>query len=501
MNNYFDSEEFQDILARYEESQKAGGSCYFDSDEFVDISDYYMETNRATLSLKVVEQGLRQHPDNATLKCAQCGLLIYFHRFDDAKKIWNELGKESKLEKTYLEAQLTYAYHHNVKKADQIFHEWFKMLQKDWERQKEREDYDSEEADNAIRDAYLHVMMSYIELSLIEHDEQLKGWIEEYVERYHPLGRNENDRMVADIVRECEYVDLIIKVFTSFLDNDPYFLDGWMILASAQHHNGDIDDALNSLEFALAIDPNNGDALSIKAHCLYDKSLFADALPCFLTARKYDEEHLDDRFISYCYLMLDDMDNALIYLKSAAKALVNCSGYAPEAQGWAMLEVAEQYLNIQHPKEALALVNKAQKLLPHQQEVMMLKGSIFLAMNQTEKALKVFSKVVKNVIHLPSALVQIGGTFLTYNYCNYSIPIFEKALIFPESSEFANRNDAYLYLAMAHYKLNNLDKSAEYLQIACEKCPERVKQIFPNIPATLPPEDYFDYIVKTNYSK
>ena len=502
MNPYFESEEFKNTLARYEESQRTGASCYFDSDDFVDFSDYYLEKNKPDVSLQVVEQGLQQHPDNGTLKCSQCGLLVYLHRFNEARSVLAELDDDYQLEKAYIIAQLTYAQNRDVEKADQLFHDWFKMLETDWDRQDEGEEDDAEDADNAIRDAYIHVMMSYVDLSDVEHDKQLKGWIESYVERYQPLGRHDSDWLVADIVRECEFVDLIITVFTSLLDSDPYMKDGWTVLAAAQHYNGELDDALNSLEFALAINPNDVDALSLKAHCYYEKNLFADAIHWFLEARPYDTYHLDDRYISYSYMMLEDVDNALIYLKSAEEGLDNFPEAATEAKGWALLEVAEQYLNCQHPKEALAVMKKVQKLLPKQKEVLMLKGTILLAMNQMEKALNTFSKYLELALCTPAALVHLGGLFLSYDHCDYAVPILEAALNYPEEyAEYNNRNEAYLYLALAYYKLNYVDESTEYLRLACEKCPEHVKKVFPNIPDTMPKEDYFDFIVKGDPSE
>ena len=38
---YFKSEEFQDILERYEASINAGSTPFMDADDFVDVADYY----------------------------------------------------------------------------------------------------------------------------------------------------------------------------------------------------------------------------------------------------------------------------------------------------------------------------------------------------------------------------------------------------------------------------------------------------------------------------
>ena len=41
-DDYFQSEEFLDILSRYEQAMSTGHAPYMDSDELVDVADYYM---------------------------------------------------------------------------------------------------------------------------------------------------------------------------------------------------------------------------------------------------------------------------------------------------------------------------------------------------------------------------------------------------------------------------------------------------------------------------
>lgn len=502
MANYFKSKEFLDTLARYEESQRAGESCYFDSEDFVDFSDYYLDHNKPDESLKAVQSGLLQHPDDTTLKCMEGGLMIYQHHFEEAKAIVNSLGDEEQLDVAYLNAQLTYALDKDVEKADRQFRAWLKQMEKEWSKSDEDDDdFDPEEADNAIRDAYIHVMMSFIELSDIDHDAQLRQWAEDYIERFQPLGKNEADFTLADIVRDSEFIDLVIKVYTMLLENDPYMKDGWTILAAAQHYNGDIEDALNSLEFALAINPKDLDAIATKAHCLYDKKQYKDALHWFLKYIKKDRSHLDDRYVSYCYLMMDDVYNALIYLDSAKKALKKNTVLSDSTKGWALYDIAEQYIHCQHYLEAKILTGQVLKLLPNQFEPLMLRATVLLATKEVEEAIGVYSKALSLTEHVPSTLISIGARFLTFDLCEIAVSVLEVALSFPaDDPNFQNRNYAYPYLALAYYRINKLDESFKYLKQACDICPELVKSIISSIPDNLPQEEYFDWLTQNEPS-
>lgn len=61
--DYFQSEEFLDILNRYEEATSAGHTPYMDSDELVDVADYYMSQGKYPLAKDATELALELHPD------------------------------------------------------------------------------------------------------------------------------------------------------------------------------------------------------------------------------------------------------------------------------------------------------------------------------------------------------------------------------------------------------------------------------------------------------
>lgn len=62
-DDYFTSEEFLDILSRYEQAMEAGSTPYMDSDELVDVADYYMSNGRHRQAQEATELALELHPD------------------------------------------------------------------------------------------------------------------------------------------------------------------------------------------------------------------------------------------------------------------------------------------------------------------------------------------------------------------------------------------------------------------------------------------------------
>ena len=61
--DYFQSDEFLDILNRYEQSVCTGRSPYMDSDELIDVADYYMSQGKHKEAIKATELALELHPD------------------------------------------------------------------------------------------------------------------------------------------------------------------------------------------------------------------------------------------------------------------------------------------------------------------------------------------------------------------------------------------------------------------------------------------------------
>ena len=62
-DDYFQSEEFADILQRYEQACSTGHKPYMDSDELVDVADYYMSQGKYSSALEATELALDLHPD------------------------------------------------------------------------------------------------------------------------------------------------------------------------------------------------------------------------------------------------------------------------------------------------------------------------------------------------------------------------------------------------------------------------------------------------------
>ena len=61
--DYFESEDFKEILRQYEESVKSGERIYMDADDLTDIADYYHYNNRLAEAEDAISLAIEYNPE------------------------------------------------------------------------------------------------------------------------------------------------------------------------------------------------------------------------------------------------------------------------------------------------------------------------------------------------------------------------------------------------------------------------------------------------------
>lgn len=501
----YNSPEFQDALSRYEQSRRDGAPCYLDSEDYVDISDYYLDHDKPVEALEVIDKGLSLHPNDDLLPAVRAGVLIYLHRFTEAREIVDKLDTDQNYDVIYLQAQLKYAVDNDLPAADKLFHEWIECVEDEWQcsstasySDDDEEEVSPEEAENEIRSAYMHIMVSYIELSLVDHSEYLRSWIAAYLKRFPKMGMYDPDYNVADICRDEGYVDYVETVFERLLDNDPYTPNGWTILAAAQQTNDKFEEALNSLEFALAINPDDVVANVTKAHCHYALQHFDVALPLFMKYRRQTESHSEDQYIAICYLHLHEVKLSLQYWKTAL-AYVEKEIEDAGTRGWKYYEISDGLAMCEEYAQALTLIQRALKIEPKNIDYRLQEANVLLGMQRVEEAVDKFSSLFHdNTELMPPLMLSAGIRCLAHDYAALADTMFSVVLSMKEEKfDFPNRNVIYAYMAMAKFQQNDLKGTLTHLRIACHETPDLVRHLYADyLPDTLLPEDYYDYLAK-----
>ena len=208
MPEYDDSIELDQLLRSYERSKRQGKPCYFDSDDYIDIVEYYMRNEQFQEALDAVEEGLSLHHRDSDLRSLKANVLICLQRYDEAEKLVDAIDPSDDPDVYYFRGQLACAYGHPLDERTQWFRTWMET-----EREECRQMSDDEEAHTRMREAYMHVIMSIVDLSAEDNlDDIIIPWVDEYIEQCTPLVGDDID---LDIARACHEVELIDKEIES----------------------------------------------------------------------------------------------------------------------------------------------------------------------------------------------------------------------------------------------------------------------------------------------
>lgn len=501
MDNYFESEDFRELLSSYEEQLALGESPYLDADDFADIADNYLTCDRPDDAMEAVERGLSIHPDDEVLLSTKSAILIFKHQYKEAREsiIQNDLKGNDVL---YQKAQLVYAIDSDLEKADLMFREWYK---------KEMDNVSAQDSPYVDRESYLHIISSYVELhdGAIENADDLaviRHWIEEYMERFAPLGRYEADVTVVDICRNNNLADLLVKGLSEVLDEQPYLNNGWSTLALGYFTLEQYEQAIDASEFALAINPHDKEALLTRAYC--HNFLGHKEEACCFFEKYWAEDDIDQvQGIPYsdCLVAIGKKDVALRYLIIGEKALEK------ENKGGMFMSDDQKKRYIQAMSDAIAVfqalerysdcercVNKLLALDPTNADFLFMSGNYQLAQKNTEEALLAYGQAITEANDRVMMAVDIALTLVMNNYDEFALEVLKMVDMMADKNPDISASVKSLpaVKALTYLKLGHSDMFLLNFKKAIESTPDLIQNIFCDyFPESLSINDYYDYAV------
>ena len=427
-DEYFDSDEFREMLATYEEAVSQGQPVFLDADELAEIADYYQMTGHADQADEAITLALSLSPGAVMPLVYKIHEALYYGRTDEAEQL-----------------------------LDQII-------------EKEYQDFIIDVA---------NIMQDY------GYAERAMQWMK----RAHHEDSAEYKELMARTLFGLGKYDDSEKLWTELIDDNPFSKRYWNALASAQFMNEDYSNAVESSEYALAIDPEDPDGLVAKANSLYRLGNFEQALEFF---RRYSEQVPDDEFAlmnqGTCLVNLERTDEAIDMLRKALETAPDDSPYLPDIYQ----ELAFAYSENGCYDEAIRWLEKTKPLECDHVQVLVVKGHILLAANRMKEAETCFRDAVLASDSPHQTLLRIIVSLYDNKYVETSYALFKKFfLIVPEG--FA---DGYAYMALCCYDLKKWDEFLHYLKEAClvnpKECQTALAHLFPE---DVKPEDYYQYMI------
>lgn len=462
-NEYFDSEEFRELLADYETSIDAGLPVFMDANELAEIADFYQMSEEYEKAEDAITLALSLSPG------AISPLTYRIHEAlsnGDTQQAWDwldQIVEKSEPDYIYNRAEIMIA-EGKTEEADSYLREELKSVPPD-----EYQDYVVDVAHIYSDYGYNEKAMEWI---IRSHNEDSPDYQELVGRTLFGLGKYKDSE----------------QVFQKLIDRDPFSKHYWHALALAQFMDGDYPNAIQSSEYAIAIDPKDPDGLIAKANGLFTISNFEEAIKYY---ERYSEQMPDDEY-SYLQqgsslLQLDRPKEAIDKLEKAKKMGGEQSTYYNNI----MQELAFAYSEDGQIDKGLAQLNETNDADCDHVQMELAKGHLLLTANRIDEAEMHFSTALSICDNFNEAFLHIIVSLYDNHYLDDAYRLFGKYFAMVNS----DNKDGYAYMALCCYDLKYYEEFLSYLKRACEVNPAECHNILHELfPEGMKPENYYEYI-------
>ncbi len=243
MDKYYSTDEFKETLARYEDFMRGGDSTLLTSDDFADIAQYYHEKKDDQKAHEAADAGIELYPGSVgPLSFKARYALLVEKDVHKAETFADHIGDLYDPDHILLNAEIMIA-DNRIDEAENYLEKMYESLADD--------DYHD---DMPLDVASLYT--DYEEIDMGEH------WLERYDDMDDEFAKEVQARiyMGRGEYAKCE------KLLNELIDNDPYSTGYWNQLATEKMMNADVSGSIKSSDFALAINPDDSDAINNKAN-------------------------------------------------------------------------------------------------------------------------------------------------------------------------------------------------------------------------------------------
>ena len=464
--DYFNSEDFKELLDSYEAAMQVGEQPFLDADDLVDLADYYNYTGEGDKAAATIGHALELYPDATLPNVFKAREALAMGDYLLASHYAEAIGDKDDPDYHYLTAEIMIA-KGEVEKADLYLRRYAKSV-------------DEDEWEDFIKDcANLYV----------DYDINDKA--------YQWMMRSKGDDstdfkelMARTLFGLGKYKDSE-RLFNELIDRNPYSVHYWNALASAQLMDEDYSNAITSSEYAIAIAPNDPDGLASKANGLFRLGNYEGALEYFSRLEKIVPD--DDLVLlneGVCLVNMNRHQEAIPYLERALEVADEESEVLPQIY----LELAFCYSSMKQPSKALEMIDVAMEMPGDITDLLVIRGHILLENGMIEQAEETFKEAIRQSDNSPSILLRIIVSLYDNRFVNSSYEMFKKFFsVVNELDPDFNRGHAYM--ALCCYDLGKNDEFLEYLQKSVEMNPHEAKLVLGFLfPQGMEPSEYAKYM-------
>lgn len=462
-NQLFQSAQFRENLKKYEKALQQGNSIYLEAEEFMDIADYYNAKNEQAKAYEVITKAMEIFPyaNTPVISMARM-LLIQQQDAGKAKHYAALVTDKSDVEYFYLIAEIM-LYEGKEKAAEAYLKKQGDTLPED------------EKADYALDVASLFADYEAYEKA----EEWLRNASKDDPELYMSI-----EGRIAFYRKDYAKASLL---FNRLIDQDPFSAHYWNLLASSQFLQDKIRDSIQSSDYALAIEPDNEEALLNKANGLFGLNNFEEALKGYMRYQQVnDQDETAEMLIGITLLNMDKTEEALEHLTKASQKATPTSENRQEIYR----EMTFALSKLGRTSEALDIIKGMDVADEYDAGLDILQGFVYLENNNMDKAKYCFFRALEASNHAFDTCLGIAVAYFDCGYLHLAYRILKDLY----ASIGQEGTDGYAYLAYCCRSLHLREEYLEALRLACQRNPREARLVLADyFPATLDPEDYYQY--------
>ena len=284
---YFESPEFRELLAKYENSIKLGINSYFGIDEFVDLLTYYLSLDKSDEAANILDAARRLHPTAPENIKMGIKLLLYNGEAAKALKLFGELKFTDDVEALTIKAEIMVALR-EFKQAHDIAIE---LLRKS----KPGQECVYEGLEVLLDCGFAHEALEICETALKAAPEQIS---------LHEVK--------AECLIELQRINDAVKIYNELLDGNPYSTFYWEQLGHIYYMVKKYGKGLECFEYESAINEDIEYAYMMQAYCYYYLRDYDAAKKLFATlAEKYKNTVTPIFYIGLCHYHQGHIEDAI----------------------------------------------------------------------------------------------------------------------------------------------------------------------------------------------
>ncbi|WP_291855565.1 tetratricopeptide repeat protein [Marinilabilia sp.] len=258
--------EVREAVERFEKMEYRGQEFFFDVHSIENIFDFYVDKLQFNKAERIIEIGLRQHPEATVLRVKQAIIFIEKGRLSQATSLLENLLEIEKYNsEVYLNLGYVYLRDDHNKKAIAIFEEGFK--------------YAFGNDVEVLLDVILYLNQFHEYHAVIDILEKRKAHF------------TTNENLLFELAYAYDKVEEDLKAYNTYqqvLDVNPWSDNAWYNSGITLVKMGDLESANEAFDFCLAINPEHSQAFFNKGNSLAQQNKYPEALDSYLECISLD---------------------------------------------------------------------------------------------------------------------------------------------------------------------------------------------------------------------